>query len=133
MKTPDKIKKGLEMHSKDDEGCYGQQCPFFNVGLGKFCTEVMAEEALTLIRQLEQQNAEQAARLEQVTRERDALKADILRATDKAKEMQSMLDDDVHPNCDYGLYLDLCDALSDVVDWKHKELLNDGVNEDGSN
>ena len=65
-----------------------------------------------------------SAELEQLKRERDALKADILRATDKAHEMQSMLDNDVHPNCDYGLYCDLCDALGDVVAWEHKELLD---------
>ena len=88
------------------------------------------QAALTYIQQLEHQNAEQAARLEQVTRERDALKADILRATDQAREMQEVLDYDVHPNCDYGLYCELCDALGDVVAWEHKELLDSEVNED---
>ena len=120
MKKPDEIKKGLDECTRLG-GCAA--CPYFDRGIAARCTPVLAADALALIRQLEGQNAEQAARLELVTRERDALKADILRATDKAKEMQSVLDDEVHPNCDYGLYCELCDALGDVVAWEHGELL----------
>ena len=122
MKTPEEIKKGLGECTRLG-GCAA--CPYFDRGIAARCTPVLAADALALIRQLEGQNAEQAARLEQVTRERDALKADILRATDQAREMQEMLDDEVHPNCDYSLYLDLCDALGDVVAWEHGELLGE--------
>lgn len=124
-RDPMEIRQGL-MACADYKNC--TDCPYDCEEEG--CMRALNADALALIRQLEGQNAEQAARLEQVTRERDALKADILRATDKAKEMQSMLDDDVHPNCDYGLYLDLCDALGDVVDWEHGELLGEEAEHD---
>lgn len=66
------------------------------------------------------------AELEQVKQERDALKEDILRAQDKANDMQTeLLDNEVHQTCDYSLYCALCDALSDVVAWENKELLVD--------
>ena len=105
MKTPEEIKKGLECGSEEFVFCGA--CPYKNA---EECNEQADADALAYIRKLEA--------------ERDALKADILRATDKAHEMQSVLDNDVHPNCDYGLYCDLCDALGDVVAWEHKELLD---------
>lgn len=117
MTRPDEIKKGL--------ACYGGECPSEDMACAdcpmntEYCdTRDIMQDALAYIHHLEQQNAEQAAELEKVKRERDALKADILRANDKAKEMQEVLDYDVHPNCDYGLYCDLCDALSDIIAWE---------------
>ena len=94
---------------------------------GKFCgseRHAAADMIEKLSAQLVNQATEYSRALKITTEQRDALKADILRATDKAYEMQSMLDNDVHPNCDYGLYCDLCDALGDVVAWEHKELLD---------
>ena len=73
----------------------------------------------------ERKYKEVVAKLETTTQERDALKEDILRAQDKANDMQTeLLDDEVHQTCDYSLYCALCDALSDVVAWEHKELLD---------
>ena len=68
MKTPDEIKKGLE--------CFGGHCDMNCDGCefdtGYTARSQVMRDALVYIRQLEGQNAEQAARLEQVTRERDA-------------------------------------------------------------
>lgn len=57
--------------------------------------------------------------LEQVKRERDAAVEDIERAESAAEDMRHLLDTVVHPNCDYGLYISLHDALNDIVAWNH--------------
>lgn len=62
------------------------------------------------------------------------------RAEEFAAIMQSQLDTEVHPECDYGLYCTLCDALSDITLWQHKDIwwgdrdqfLHDLNNEKGS-
>lgn len=84
MKTPDKIKKGLELHTDFDESCVGKGCPFAGGEAGEYCVDILARDALAYIRQLEQQNAGQAARISfikkmlmQVMRERDAAIRDL--------------------------------------------------------
>ena len=95
-------------------------------------TEIMLTVAQSAAETFERKYDEKVAELEQVTRERDALKADILRADSEAREMQWTLDHG-YSAYDHDLYCELYDALNKVVAWEHKELLNDGVNEDGSN
>lgn len=86
---------------------------------------IMLTSAQSAAETWERKYKEVLSKLEKATRERDALKEDILRAQDKANDMQTeLLDNEVHQTCDYGLYCALCDALDDVVAWKHKELLD---------
>ena len=66
------IRQGL-MACADYKNC--TDCPYDCEEEG--CMRALNADALALIRQLERQNAEQAARLEQVTRERDAAVADL--------------------------------------------------------
>ena len=75
-----------------------------------------------------------------IVKQRDAAVADLKRAEEFAAIMQSLLDTEVHQTCDYGLYCDLCDALSDITLWQHKDiwwgdrdqLLHDPNNEKGT-
>lgn len=73
-------------------------------------------------------------------KQRDAAVSDLKRAEEFAAVMQSQLDTEVHPECDYGLYCTLCDALSDITLWQHKDIwwgdrdqmLHDPNNEKGT-
>lgn len=75
-----------------------------------------------------------------IIKQRDAAVADLKRAETFAGIMQNLLDTDVHPECDYRLYCSLCDALSDITLWQHKEFwwgdrdekLHDAHNEKGT-
>ena len=52
MKTPEEIKKGLEMHALD-EPCTEHSCHYYGGVSGKMCTQVLTEDALAYIQQLE--------------------------------------------------------------------------------
>lgn len=75
-----------------------------------------------------------------IVKQRDAAVADLKRVEEFAAIMQSLLDTEVHPDCDYGLYCSLCDALSDITLWQHKDIwwgdrdqfLHDPNNEKGT-
>lgn len=43
---------------------------------------------------------------------------DLLRAEAAAEETGQILNDEVHPSCDYSLYLALHDSVSDIVNWE---------------
>lgn len=71
MKTPDEIKRGLEM-------CYGvmecTDCPYMGKdSAGGDCYDLVKEEALTYIQQLEKDNAQKDERIRKLEREREAL------------------------------------------------------------
>ena len=67
MKTPEEIKKGLEC-------CIGGSCePYCPYKETVDCVQQMAEDALSLIKQLEAQNAELLEKIKQLELERDAL------------------------------------------------------------
>lgn len=53
METPEKIKKGLRIHSMMHNGCVG--CPYKK--LGNRCQDVMFKELRAYIQQLEADNA----------------------------------------------------------------------------
>lgn len=76
MKTSDEIKRGLECLVCYGLGCDGE-CDTCSKNTEYMGQEGLMQAALEYIRQLEEQNAEQAARLEQVTRERDAAVSDL--------------------------------------------------------
>ncbi len=74
MKSPDEIKKGLEICIGT---CRGDKtaCPYrmdFDL-----CLDIMHSDALALIQQLEAENAELLEKNEQLKRERDALLHDM--------------------------------------------------------
>ena len=48
--------------------------------------------------------------------------SDLLRAEEAAEEMKQLLDDEVHPACDYSLYLSLHDSVSDIVNWARDDV-----------
>ena len=79
MKTPDEIKKGLACMVCYGLGCDGE-CDICSKNTEYMGQEGLMQAALEYIQQLEQQNAEQAARIElgkvleeQLKRERDAI------------------------------------------------------------
>ena len=73
MKTPDEIKKGLEWCTNDAFQC-SCNCPYFNpLSNGVDCASKLHSDALSLIQQLEAQNAELLEKMQQLQRERDAL------------------------------------------------------------
>lgn len=77
MKTPDEIKKAL---SCSVERICLDDCPYRQTGYDDRrggCFTHRGRDALAYINQLEQQNAEQAARLAKITRERDAAVGDL--------------------------------------------------------
>lgn len=45
-----------------------------------------------------------------------------LRAEEAAEETNALLDDEVHPACDYSLYLAVHDSVSDIVNWEHDDV-----------
>lgn len=62
------------------------------------------------------------ARAEKSERERDAAVFDLLRAEEAAEETNALLDDEVHPACDYSLYLAVHDSVSDIVNWERDDV-----------
>ena len=45
---------------------------------------------------------------------------DLLKAEEAAEETNALLDDEVHPVCDYSLYLAIHDSVSDIVNWQRE-------------
>lgn len=62
------------------------------------------------------------SRAEKAERERDAAVFDLLRAEESAEETNVLLDVEVHPACDYSLYLAVHDSVSDIVNWEHDDV-----------
>ena len=71
MRSPDEIKKGLEL-CYEDINC--SECPYVDDCFGDDETPfgVVMPDALALIQQLQAQNAEKDARIQQLEAERDA-------------------------------------------------------------
>lgn len=98
------------------------------------------KEAESKARQAEYEKSLLINHVFSIVKQRDAAVADLKRAEEFAAIMQSQLDTEVHPECDYGLYCDLCDALSDITLWQHKDvwwgnrdqMLHDPNNEKGT-
>lgn len=62
------------------------------------------------------------ARAEKAEKERDAAVFDLLRAEEAAEETNMILDDEVHPSCDYYLYLSIHDSVSEIVNWEKDDV-----------
>lgn len=83
MKTHDEIKKGLDYCSRHTCSENGTDCPYEN---GHFaCIGTLTGDALALIQQKEQENAEQAERIRQLV----ADKAELL---EKVEQLQAERD-----------------------------------------
>ena len=97
-KTPDDIKKGLECCLGDTHAYHCDECPYaddeseVDDGCGDNGIQLL-EDALALIQQLQAENAEQAARIQQVEAERDA-------ALETIYEMAECITEDVCEWCD---------------------------------
>lgn len=59
MKTPDKIKKGLQ-YCSENTWCVGSECPYYEI---TDCDTYIAEDALALIEQLERERDAAVAEL----------------------------------------------------------------------
>ena len=76
QKTPDEIKKGLEICNMPPGYKDCKKCPYFEI---LACTTELRFDMLALIQQLQAENAEQADRIHQLEAERDAAVADLKR------------------------------------------------------
>lgn len=81
-----------------------------------------AEAAEAAQESLQRAMAEYKARAGKAERERDAAVFDLLRAEEAAEETNALLDDEVHPACDYSLYLAVHDSVSDIVNWERDDV-----------
>ncbi len=92
--------------------------------LGMDCSEFeqIIVDAFDSITDLLARTEAAEARAEKAERERDAAVFDLLRAEEAAEETNALLDDEVHPACDYSLYLAVHDSVSDIVNWEHDDV-----------
>ena len=72
-KTPDEIKKGLECRIRSYRDICDHKCDTCDLRIPAYTIYERYEDALALIQQKEQENAEQAERIRQLEAERDAL------------------------------------------------------------
>lgn len=60
------------------------------------------------------------ARAKKADEKLEAAVFDLLKAEKAAEETNALLDDEVHPVCDYSLYLAIHDSVSDIVNWQRE-------------
>lgn len=82
----------------------------------------ICDEAAEVITDLIARIEAAESRAEKAERERDAAVFDLLRAEEAAEETNALLDDEVHPACDYSLYLAVHDSVSDIVNWERNDV-----------
>lgn len=120
---------------EDINGCTNKKCKYRDgdggCNLVRMCGDaaIAINELLTENQALRnaangfKKQAEAAeARAEKAERERDAAVFDLLRAEEAAEETNALLDDEVHPACDYSLYLAVHDSVSDIVNWERDDV-----------
>ena len=105
--------------SKEGERC--SRCPAFGQG-NRHCRRNVMRDASVAITDLLARAEAAEARAEKAERERDAAVSDLLRAEEAAEEAGALLDSEVHPICDYSLYLDIHDSVSEIVNWKKDDV-----------
>ena len=101
-KTPDEIKKGLEC-CKEDE-CFGdrENCPY--TADPKLCVGVMCADALALIQQLQDENAQQARCIENMTDKLNAMNDEVAKLQaerDAAVRDLTEMAQDTDESCEY--------------------------------
>lgn len=92
------------------------------VGVGRLRVDLMVDDLIKSITELLARAEAAEARAEKAGRERDAAVSDLLRAEEAAEEAGALLDSEVHPICDYSLYLDIHDSVSEIVNWKKDDV-----------
>ena len=100
MKTPDEIKKGLECCKLHFGDMYTDcpHCPYYLTSAQ--CDLDMHDDALTLIQQLQSENAEKAERIRQLEAERDAAVEDMTKIVQEYGEPYcEYCGADFKPNC----------------------------------
>lgn len=68
----------------------------------------------------ERRITELEARAKKAEEKLEAAVFDLLKAEEAAEETHALLDDEVHPVCDYSLYLAIHDSVSDIVNWQRE-------------
>ena len=137
MKTPEKIKKGLEACGVIDGDC--ENCPYDD-GLQLLCVDRLRKDALAYIQQLEAgiDHAEKVARecarsitenldklqsrLAKAERERDAAVNDLEAVDEKHEVLKEMIDDVVFNHEPYALYLDFRNAADAMIEHDHADI-----------
>lgn len=77
----------------------------------------LMEQAATAITELLSRAEAAEERAEKAEKGRDAAVFDLIRAEKAAEETNALLDDELHPSCDYSLYLSIHDSVSEIVNW----------------
>lgn len=70
----------------------------------------------------ERRIAELETRAKKADEKLEAAVSDLLRAEEAAEETNQLLNDEVHPACDYSLYLSLHDSVSGIVNWARDDV-----------
>ena len=92
MRTPDKIKKGLECCSNVNFVC-NEECPYYkSLSEGEDCCLKKNADALALIQQLQAENAEQAERIQQLGAELSDAKNNHQHTIDIAERQKDQID-----------------------------------------
>ena len=78
-RTPDEIKKGMECRKRAFVYNCGDKCDTCDLFVPAYTKVERCADALALIQQLQAENAEKDARIQQLEAERDAAVADITR------------------------------------------------------
>lgn len=120
---------------EDADGCANKKCKYRDADGACDLTRMCGDAAIAINELLAENQALRNAangfkkqletaesRAEKAERERDAAVSDLLRAEEAAEETNALLDDEVHPACDYSLYLAVHDSVSDIVNWEYDDV-----------
>lgn len=148
-KTSDNVKKGLKCCAASYADCH-KECPYQPDCDGS----QILKDALALIQQKEQENAEQAERIRvledhfrgltqmvkqleaenaSLRSERDIAVKALISVSDKVEMVQGILDDDIFHRVEYDVYLQLRDLVdNEIMSWQYESENSDGTQEDNN-
>lgn len=106
---------------EDINGCTNKKCKYRDGDGGCNLVRMCGDAAIAITGLLARAESAEA-RAKKSERERDAAVFDLLRAEEAAEETNALLDDEVHPACDYSLYLAVHDSVSDIVNWERDDV-----------
>lgn len=117
-KKPEEIKKGLGCAVYSEVGCYLMKCPYRYGPCAPDSGAELKKDALSLIQQLEAENAELLEKIKQLERELDAAKRD----------MQLLVSEHYGP-CEicYEAYCEDCDRNNSGFEWRGPCRENGGI------
>lgn len=117
MKTPEEIKKGLECCVSGD--CPKEGCPYYKCQEDMWCGEQKSRDALALIQQLEDQNAELLEKVKQLQAEQAETMEAIKKGCRTCKH--SYLN---NPDIEICQYVTKCDASDSHWEWRGPQKKN---------